>query len=86
MKIRTEKEYCDRCGAEIPPLRHDNVNTWFPMRKKIGYVKFLALPKRLYKDNPKIYDATRDEYNYEILCVKCAEEFVKWWEEKDVRR
>ena len=82
MKVVTEKEYCDRCGAEIPKYKSDNSARWFSLRYMTTRIKFFQLPhKRGTEDN--IVGRTLDENHYEIICSKCAKEFCEWWELKD---
>ena len=80
MLVKTEKEYCDRCGAEIPKCRYDGITRWLPLYTRVGYVKIFSCPWRW---NKEIHELIRDETTYKILCMNCAKEFCEWWEKKN---
>lgn len=83
MRITSEKEYCDRCGAEIPSCRY-RVLRYIPLRPRIGLIKCFAHPDRWSEE--KISQWTGSEEHYEILCMDCAKSFADWWDEKKQER
>ena len=84
MRVVTEKEYCDRCGAEIPKYKGDNSTRWFSLHYMTTRIKFFQLPWKCNSEEG-ICGCTSDERTYKIICSKCAKEFVEWWNEKNVK-
>lgn len=79
MRKRIEKEYCDRCGVEIPLEEGCNyVFKSHSLKIKWHKMKFTILPMRLRKDDEIIDHHCEEDYD---LCPKCAKEFVEWWEQ-----